>query len=139
MSTVIAMNMVITQFVHLRRLKHRVSRIGDKRVNTDPSHLSTAGEIMILTVVHFTNIRIKIMKHKTSTLMAILSAAGIMSLSAGTAVAGSVADINSDGMVTSEEVVAYVQMNYLKINKNNGHTLNAKEAAELEELFDIDG
>lgn len=79
------------------------------------------------------------MKNKTSTLMAIISAAGIMSLSAGTAVADSVADLNSDVMVTSEEVVAYVQMNYSKIDKNNGHAFNAKEAAELEELFDIDG
>lgn len=79
------------------------------------------------------------MRNKTSTLMAILSAAGIMSLSAGTAVAGSVADLNSDGMVTPEEVVSYVQMNYSKINKNNSHTFNAKEAAELEEIFDIDG
>jgi competence protein ComGC len=78
------------------------------------------------------------MKNNTSTLMVILSAVGIMSLSAGSAVAGSVADLNSDGMVTSEEVVAYVQMNYAKIN-NNGHAFNAKEAAELKELFDIDG
>jgi len=82
------------------------------------------------------------MKNKTSNLITLLSAAGIMCLSAGTAVAGSkhsVADLNSDGMVTSEEVVAYVQMNYWKIDKNNGHAFNAKEAAELDEIFDIDG
>ena len=80
------------------------------------------------------------MKNTKVNLIAVLSAAGMMTLGAGTAVAGhNVADLNNDGMVTSEEVVAYVQMNYSKININNNHTFNAKEAAELEEIFDLDG
>ena len=82
------------------------------------------------------------MKNKTSNPITLLTVAGIMCLSANTAVADSqhnVADLNNDGMVTSEEVVAYVQMNYSKINRNNNHTFNAKEAAELEEIFDLDG
>ena len=80
------------------------------------------------------------MKNTKVNLIAILSAAGMMTLGAGTAVAGhNVADINDDGNVTTEEVVAYVQMNFIKTNTNNGGRLSVKETAELEELFDIDG
>jgi len=80
------------------------------------------------------------MKNTKVNLIAVLSAAGMMTLGAGTAVAGhNVADINDDGHVTTEEVVAYVQMNFIKTNTNNGARLSAKEAAELEEFFDIDG
>ena len=86
------------------------------------------------------------MKNKASNLITLLSVTGIMFLSAGavsadTVATGSkqnVADLNNDGMVTSEEVVTYVQMNYSKIN-NNGDAFNAKEVAELDEIFDIDG
>ena len=82
------------------------------------------------------------MKNRTANLIAILSTAGMMSLGMGTAVAGSkhsVADFNGDGMVTSDELVTYVQMNFLKMDKNNDHMLDAIEAAELEAIFDIDG
>jgi len=82
------------------------------------------------------------MKNKTANLIAIVSASAMMTLGMGTAVAGSkhnVADFNHDGMVTSEELVTYVQMNFLKMDKDNDGMLSAKEAAELEDLFDIDG
>ncbi len=82
------------------------------------------------------------MKNKTPNPITLLTVAGIMCLAANTAVADSqynVADLNNDGIVTSEEVVAYVQMNYSKINRSKNHTFNAKEAAELEEIFDLDG
>ncbi len=82
------------------------------------------------------------MKNRTANLLAILSAAGMMTYGMGTAVAGSshsVADFNADGMVTSDELVTYVQMNFLKMDKDNDGMLSAKEAAELEDIFDIDG
>jgi len=82
------------------------------------------------------------MKNKTANLIAMTGAAAMMTLGMGTAVADSkhnVADFNGDGMITSEELVTYVQMNFLKMDKDNDGMLSAKEAAELEEIFDIDG
>lgn len=79
------------------------------------------------------------MKNNTSKLIAITA---MMTLGLGSAVAGSkynVADFNHDGMVTSEELVTYVQMNFLKMDKDSDGMLSAKEAAALEEIFDIDG
>jgi len=82
------------------------------------------------------------MKNRTAKLIAIVSAAGMMTLSMGTAIAESshnVADFNGDGMITSEELVTYVQMNFLKMDKDNDGMLSVREAAELKEIFDIDG
>jgi len=67
------------------------------------------------------------MKNIKVNLIAVLSTAGMITLGAGTTVAGhSVADINDDGHVTTEKVVAYVQMNFIKTNTNNGGRLSAK-------------
>ena len=82
------------------------------------------------------------MKNKTANLIAVTGAAAMMTLGMGTAVAGSkynVADFNHDGMVSSEELVTYVQMNFLKMDKDGDGMLTAREAAELEDIFDIDG
>ena len=82
------------------------------------------------------------MKNRTAKLIAIVSAAGMMTLSMGTAVADgkhNVADFNHDGMVSSEELVTYVQMNFLKMDKDGDGMLTTREAKELEDIFDIDG
>ena len=56
------------------------------------------------------------MKTKTGKLIVMLSMTGLINLSMGTAIADdkgikhNVADLNYDGMVTSEELVTYVQM-----------------------------
>jgi len=43
----------------------------------------------------------------------------------------SVADFNQDGMVTSEELITYVQINFLKIEKNNDQMLDGSEWDDL--------
>lgn len=76
------------------------------------------------------------MKMKTGKLIVTLSMAGLMSLSTGSAIAGSdgmthnVADINKDGMVTSEELASFVQTHFLKMDKNNDHMVDNSEWEE---------
>ena len=82
------------------------------------------------------------MKTKTGKLIVMLSMTGLINLSMGTAIADdkgikhNVADLNYDGMVTSEELVTYVQINFLKMDKNNDQML---DTAEWDDIFDIDG
>lgn len=73
------------------------------------------------------------MKMKICKSMLITGISGLMYVAAAsTAVAATgmkhgVADLNSDGMVTADELVTYVEMNFLKMDKNNDHMLDNGE------------
>lgn len=72
--------------------------------------------------------KMKIVKLLTATAMSGLMTIGIASNAmAETGMKHNVADLNKDGMVTTEELLAYVQVNFLKMDKNNDHMLEDKE------------
>ena len=77
------------------------------------------------------------MKINFSKLLIARAVSGIMSIGvATTAVAATgmkhnVADFNKDGMVTTEELVTYVQMNFLKMDLNNDKMLDGNEWDDL--------
>lgn len=71
----------------------------------------------------------------------IASATTMLLAVSGQSLAGSgeikhgMADLNGDGMVTTDELLTYVELNFMKMDKNNDHMLDAKE---WEDIFDRD-
>ena len=59
--------------------------------------------------------------------------AGLMCLGTGAAMAGdkgmkhSMADFNKDGMVTEDELVTFVRMHFMTMDKNNDHMVDSSE------------
>ena len=66
--------------------------------------------------------------------------ASLLTMTSGVVIADkkSVADLNGDGMVSQAELTSFVEMHFLKMDKDNDHMLDAKEAKELEAIFDVD-
>lgn len=73
------------------------------------------------------------MRIKIGKMFAITSLASLMCLGLGQAVAAdngmkhSAADFNADGMVTEDELVTFVRMHFMTMDRNNDHMVDAKE------------
>lgn len=73
------------------------------------------------------------MKMKISKLLATTAMTGLMCLGAGAAMAGddgmkhSAADFNKDGMVTEDELVTFVRMHFMTMDRNNDHMIDNNE------------
>lgn len=76
---------------------------------------------------------------KLTTIGATVISAFLMTTSTQGLAAGKIkhnmADLNGDGMVTTDELVTYVELNFMKMDKNNDHMLDEKE---WEDIFDRD-
>lgn len=55
----------------------------------------------------------------------LLAASG--SVHAGDGMGHNAADFNRDGMVTEDELVTFVRMNFMKMDKNNDHMVDVSE------------
>jgi len=70
---------------------------------------------------------------KISRLMAASALTGLLCLGAGVAMAAadgmkhSAADFNKDGMVTEDELVIFVRMHFMTMDKNNDHMVESRE------------
>ena len=70
---------------------------------------------------------------KMSNLLAASAMAGLLCLGAGASLAAdggmkhSAADFNKDGMVTEDELVIFVRMHFMTMDKNNDHMVESAE------------
>lgn len=73
------------------------------------------------------------MKMKIVKLFVMSGVAGLMSLGTAAAMAGdkgmehSMADYNKDGMVTEDELVTFVRVQFMTMDKNNDHMVESRE------------
>ena len=76
------------------------------------------------------------MKMKIRKRVGIMAVASLMCLGMGPTVAASngmkhsAADFNKDGMVTESELVTFVRMHFMTMDKNNDHMVDSNEWAE---------
>ena len=73
------------------------------------------------------------MKMKIGKILAMSAMTGLMSLGTGAAMAAdggmkhSAADFNKDGMVTEDELVTFVRMHFMTMDRNNDHMVDSRE------------
>ena len=73
------------------------------------------------------------MKMKSGKLLVTTAMAGLMCLGTGVAMAAgdgmkhSAADFNRDGMVTENELVTFVRMHFMTMDRNNDHMVDSTE------------